>query len=89
LAHAARAIPHIHKSSFESLNLDEAMLDNFYMSNITPLFFVECLADLEKAIRSRGIQLKEDLTHRTHCAANARPHRKFLHERSAKQHQRP
>jgi hypothetical protein len=41
------------------------------MSNITPLFFVECLADLEKAIRSRGIQLKEDLTHRTHCAANA------------------
>lgn len=40
------------KSSLESLNLDEAvMLDNFYMSNITPLFFVECLADLEKAIR--------------------------------------
>src|ERR1700724_966300 len=43
------------KSSLESLNLDEAvMLDNFYMSNITPLFFVECLADLEKAIRSRS-----------------------------------
>jgi hypothetical protein len=40
------------KSSLESLNLDEAvMLHNFYMSNITPLFFVECLADLEKAIR--------------------------------------
>ncbi len=30
------------------------MLDNFYMSNITPLFFVECLADLEKAIRSNS-----------------------------------
>jgi hypothetical protein len=30
------------------------MLDNFYMSNITPLFFVECLADLEKAIRSKS-----------------------------------
>ena len=43
------------KSSLESLNLDEAvMLDNFYMSNITPLFFVECLADLEKAIRSQS-----------------------------------
>jgi hypothetical protein len=39
----------------ESLNLDEAvLLDNFYRSNITPLFFVECLADLEKAIRSRS-----------------------------------
>jgi len=43
------------KSSLESLNLDEVvMLDNFYMSNITPLFFVECLADLEKAIRSKS-----------------------------------
>jgi hypothetical protein len=43
------------KSSLESLDLDEAvMLDNFFMSNITPLFFVECLADLEKAIRSNS-----------------------------------
>ncbi len=43
------------KSALESLNLDEAvLLDNFYMSNITPLFFVECLADLEKTIRSRS-----------------------------------
>jgi hypothetical protein len=43
------------KSSLESLNLDEAvMLDNFFMSNITPLFFVECLADLEKAIRNKS-----------------------------------
>src|SRR3984957_8005132 len=42
------------KSSLESVNLDEAgMLDNFYMSNITPLLFVGCLADLEKGIRSR------------------------------------
>jgi hypothetical protein len=41
------------------------------MSNITPLFFVECLADLEKAIRSRGIQFNEDLTRRIHRAANA------------------
>lgn len=56
------------KSSLESLNLDEAvMLDNFYMSNITPLFFVECLADLEKAIRSKSTpeQLVGSLAART------------------------
>src|ERR1700678_1812617 len=56
------------KSSLESLNLDEAvLLDNFYMSNITPLFFVECLADLEKAIRSRSTpeQLVGSLATRT------------------------
>jgi hypothetical protein len=56
------------KSSLESLNLDEAVfLDNFYMSNITPLFFVECLADLEKAIRSNSTpeQLVGSLADRT------------------------
>jgi hypothetical protein len=56
------------KSSLESLNLDEAvMLDNFFMSNITPLFFVECLADLEKAIRSSSTpeQLVGSLATRT------------------------
>lgn len=56
------------KSSLESLNLDEAiMLDNFYMSNITPLFFVECLADLEKIIRSKSTpeQLVGSLAERT------------------------
>src|SRR5580693_427744 len=56
------------KSSLECLNLDEAvMLDNFYMSNITPLFFVECLADLEKSIRSRSTpeQLVGSLADRT------------------------
>jgi len=43
------------KSALESLDLDEAvLLDNFYISIITPLFFVECLADLEKAIRSKS-----------------------------------
>ena len=40
------------KSTLESLNPDEAMwLDNFYLTNITPLFFVETLADLEKRAR--------------------------------------
>ena len=56
------------KSSLESLNLDEAvMMDNFYMSTITPLFFIECLADLEKAIRSNSTpeQLVGSLADRT------------------------
>lgn len=56
------------KSSLESLNLDEAvLLDNFYRSAITPLFFVECLADLEKSIKSRSTpeQLVGSLAERT------------------------
>jgi hypothetical protein len=56
------------KSSLESLNLDEAVLmDNFYMSTITPLFFVECLADLEKQIKSKSTpeQLVGSLADRT------------------------
>jgi hypothetical protein len=40
------------KSFLESLNPDEAMwLDNFFLTSITPLFFVETLADLEKKVR--------------------------------------
>src|SRR5467141_3788979 len=40
------------KSVLESLNPDEAVwLDNFFLSNITPLFFIETLADLEKEVR--------------------------------------
>jgi hypothetical protein len=39
------------KSTLESLSIDgSVMLDNFYLSNITPVFFVECLADLEREI---------------------------------------
>lgn len=42
------------KSTLQSLNVDEACwLDNFYRANITPLFFVETLADLEKEV-ARG-----------------------------------
>jgi hypothetical protein len=41
------------KSLLESLNPDEAMwLDNFFNTNITPLFFIETLADLEKEVRA-------------------------------------
>src|ERR1700719_3186066 len=43
------------KSSLESLNIDEAvLLDTFFSCVITPIFFVECLADLEKEIRSKS-----------------------------------
>jgi len=56
------------KSSLESLNIDEAVLmDNFYMSTITPIFFVECLADLEKQMSSGSTpeQLVGSLADRT------------------------
>src|ERR1035437_186343 len=56
------------KSSLESLNLDEAvLLDHFYMCNITPLFYIECLADLEKLTRSKSTpeQLVGSLADRT------------------------
>ena len=41
------------KSSLQGLNIDEAgLLDHFYLSNITPIFFIETLADLEKEVRA-------------------------------------
>ena len=46
--------PHIifDKSALEALAPDEAVwLDQFFLSNITPLFFMETLADLEKEMR--------------------------------------
>lgn len=42
------------KSTLQSLSVDEACwLDNFFRPNITPLFFVETMADLEKEV-ARG-----------------------------------
>lgn len=39
------------KSALQSFSLDESVwLENFFLTNITPLFFVESLADLEKEI---------------------------------------
>ena len=41
------------KSALEALSPDESMwLENFFISNITPLFFMETLTDLEKEVRS-------------------------------------
>lgn len=40
------------KSTLQALNPDQAhWMDNFFMSNITPLFYIETLADLEKAVK--------------------------------------
>lgn len=39
------------KSTLQGLSVDETVwLDAFYLPNITPLFFVETLADLEKEV---------------------------------------
>jgi hypothetical protein len=41
------------KSFLQSLNPDESVwLDHFFITNITPLFFIETLADLEKQVRA-------------------------------------
>ena len=41
------------KSALQGLSLDEAVwLDNFFMSNVTPLFVTETLADLEKQVHA-------------------------------------
>ena len=40
------------KSTIQTLTVDESvLLDNFYTSNIVPVFFAECLADLERNMR--------------------------------------
>ena len=41
------------KSTLQSLTIDEAVwFDTFYFPSMTPLFFVETLADLEKEMRN-------------------------------------
>lgn len=48
------------KSALQGLSADESMwLENFFITNITPLFFVETLADLEKEVR--GGRTPEDV----------------------------
>jgi hypothetical protein len=48
---AAGPITIFDKSALQGLNVDEACLfGNFYRINITPVFFVETLADLEKEV---------------------------------------
>lgn len=41
------------KSALQSFSMDEAVwFDSFTMGNVTPLFYVETLADLEKSVKS-------------------------------------
>ena len=71
------------KSVLESLNPDEAIwLDQFYLSVITPLFFVETMADLDKQTRSgrKPEDVVGSLAYRTpdlHSKANVH-HRSLL-----------
>jgi hypothetical protein len=51
------------KSFLESLTLDEAIwFDNFFLTNITPIFYIETLADLEKkGKKGRVFRTSEEL----------------------------
>lgn len=56
------------KSTLQSLNPDESVwLDNFFLTNITPLFYIETLADLEKEVRlgKTPEQVVGELAHKT------------------------
>lgn len=56
------------KSALQALSADESMwLENFFITNITPLFFVETLADLEKEVRSGRTpeQVVGNIAHKT------------------------
>jgi hypothetical protein len=45
------------KYALESLSIHEAaILDHFYRCTITPLFYVECLADLENLCAAKASQ---------------------------------
>lgn len=65
------------KSTIQTLTVDESvLLDNFYTSNIIPVFFAECLADLERDMqRAKSKGSPESLVgrspheHRTHKPA--------------------
>jgi len=63
------------KSFLQSLSLDEAVLfDNFFYPNISPIFFVETLADLAKDLQDRTsereVQIIADKTPQLHGGPN-------------------
>ena len=50
------------KSALQGLSVDESLwLDTFFVSNITPIFWVETLADLEKQLRKNDGRTAEDI----------------------------
>lgn len=59
------------KSFLESLTVDESVwLDNFFLTNITPIFYVETLGDLQKSAKKGKIhrtseELVEDVAKKT------------------------
>lgn len=55
------------KSTLQSLSFDEAIwLENFFYSNITPMLFIETLADLSKPKTPRGAEaLVRDIARKT------------------------
>lgn len=65
------------KSFLQSLSLDESVwFDNFFLANICPLFYVETLADLEKAVREgrtpeEEVRIIADKTPEMHGGLNA------------------
>jgi hypothetical protein len=69
------------KSTLESLNPDEACwLETFYLTNITPLFYVETLADLKKKV-ARGRtpeQVVGNLAYKTPPSGKPNVHHKEL-----------
>lgn len=91
------------KSFLESLTLDESVwLDNFFFPNITPIFYVETLADLEKEGKKGKVvrtpeELVGELAKKTpviHTIPNVHHHRLVLgdlmgHEVEMSEHHRP
>jgi hypothetical protein len=79
------------KSTLQSLNVDESLwLDNFYITNITPLFFIETLADLKKEMRAGKTpeQLVGNLAFKTPdtgCYINVYHHKLIYGELSGQQ----
>lgn len=65
------------KSFLQSLSLDESVwFDHLFLTNISPLFFVETLADLEKHVRSgrtpeKEVRIIADKTPQMHSSPNA------------------
>jgi hypothetical protein len=56
------------KSTLQALNPDQSnWLDNFFISNITPLFYIETLADLEKEVKNGKTpeQVVGEIAHKT------------------------
>lgn len=69
------------KSALQGLSADESMwLECFYMSNLTPLFYVETLADLEKEVKEGRTpeQIVGSIAHKTPSSPTINVHHRDL-----------